>query len=76
MTKKTFELLGRIFAAEVDGRLPYQSKSKEYPKLEEDGLCEGVTRRFGPVIVQGWILTHLGRMAYCQACPDEEPEEG
>ena len=72
MRKAEINALGRVFAAEVDGCLPYQSKSKIYNKLHEDGLVQPMERQFpwGPmqVSVRGWQLTHAGRYLYCSQC--------
>lgn len=43
LTKYEFKLLGDIFATEISGNLPHQSRSKKYPELEKRGLvmrCE------------------------------------
>jgi hypothetical protein len=59
-------------------RLPYQSKSKQYEKLAEDGLVEPMVKRFGapPLVaeVRGWQLTLLGNMTYCMSCDDVDVE--
>ena len=77
LTKKDFSLLGKIFDAEVNGLLPYQSKSKEYARLEREGLVEAVSNvlpgRF-PVVIEGWYLTHAGRHAYCANCSKWEEQ--
>ncbi len=69
--------LEKVFAAEIDGRLPFQSKAKIYRELQEDGYLEEMTRVFGgrfSVTVQGFQLTELGRLTYCLTCSDaEEP---
>jgi hypothetical protein len=72
MTKATFNALERVFAAEIEGRLPYQSKAKIYQALCDDGLVAPMQRRFGSdrfaVTVTGWELTHAGRILYCLEC--------
>lgn len=76
MTKKDHNLLGNIFGAEVCGKLPYQSISKAYERLESEGLCEHVKvtlpGRF-PVILTGWQLTPEGHFAYCSNCKEVLP---
>ena len=79
LNKKDFGLLEKIFSAEINGQLPFHSKSKEYKRLESEGLVQfgTETARFGMlgvIKVSGWYLTHAGRHAYCKSCPDE-PEE-
>lgn len=74
MTKKHLKLLEKVFAAEIEGRLPYQSKAKGYKELEELDLVAWGTVTLGgggfPVTVSGWYLTHSGRYAYCESCKD------
>lgn len=77
MTKRDLQILERIFSAEIDGRLPFQSNSKNMQRLADEGYIEPMTRRlgidrFGAIDVSGWTLTHLGRMTYCNSCKDEE----
>lgn len=74
MTKKDLKLLENIFSREIEGTLPFQSKSKEYKRLENEGMVEFVSemRHFNdglpPLEISGWILTHKGRFAYCSNC--------
>lgn len=73
MTKADLKMLERIFEAEIYGRLPFQSKSKQMERLAEEGLVEPMTRafgkdRFGAIHVSGWALTHAGRFLYCESC--------
>ena len=75
MNKKELMALEKVFCAEIDCRLPFQSKSKIYEKLCDEGFLERCARTFGgrlPVIVQGYSLTHAGRFAYCSSCSEEE----
>lgn len=70
-TKRTLVALERIFAAEIEGRLPFQSKALLYLDLCEQGLVEPMEHTFGgrfPVSVKGWQLTHAGRITYCNSC--------
>ena len=80
ITKKDFLLLEKIFSDEINGQLPFQSKSKEYKRLESEGLVQYGTEvigkdRFGEIKVSGWYLTHAGRFAYCDACSEMDDEE-
>lgn len=72
MTKVELAALERVFSAEIDGRLPYQSKARIFDRLCADGLVYPMERRFGSgplsVAVTGWQLTHAGRIAYCSSC--------
>ena len=70
-TKATIQALERVWAAEIEGRLPYQSKARVYEKLRDEGLVETMQRHFGgrfAVTVTGWQLTHAGRLLYCSNC--------
>lgn len=60
--------LESVFAREIAGTLPHQSRSSVFTELENEGMVEKHKERFGgrfPVVVEGWVLTHRGRMAYC-----------
>jgi len=76
MTKKEFDLLDTIYAREIESALQgfppeFQTKSKIAKKLEADGFLVQtksiIAGRF-PVVVEGYTLTHLGRMSYCMEC--------
>jgi hypothetical protein len=75
MTRKELAALEKVFAAEIDDRLPFQSRAKVFQALCDSGHLEvghrtyGVGERF-PVTVSGYVLTHTGRIAYCQSCDD------
>jgi hypothetical protein len=71
--------LEKVFCREIDGFLPFQSRSKTAKRLAELGYLSEYTRtftpdRFGSVTISGYELTHLGRLAYCMSCPEEEEE--
>lgn len=72
VTAAELKVLERIFAAEINGRLPAQFKSKWLPGLQERGMVQPMERKIGggvfTVLVSGWALTHLGRMTYCATC--------
>ena len=75
---KVLAALEKVFAAEIEGRLPFQSKAKIFRDLENDGLVAPMERRFGgrfPVVVTGWQLTHAGRFMYCSSCTDDFPDD-
>ena len=70
---KTIKALEKVWAAEIENRLPFQSKAAIYKKLCDDGLVEPMERhfggdRFGAIIVKGYQLTHAGRLIYCSSC--------
>lgn len=74
-TKKTLRALEKVFAAEIVGHLPFQSKAKIFAELCDVGLLEPMQRRFGgrfPVTVSGYQLTHAGRITYCASCEGED----
>ena len=72
LTKRDFELLGRIFMAEIQNLLPAQiGGSKAVGSLQERGYIAPYEKtlpgRF-PVTVRGWALTDTGRFTYCLNC--------
>ena len=74
MTKKDLALLGRVFDAEVNNRLPAVINSKEMPRLEAEGLVSPMKKTYlgrFPVTVIGWELTHAGRFVFCASCDGE-----
>lgn len=81
LTKARFKALERIFAREIEGTLPFQSRAKIYDEMAADGLVEFGTfnlgkDRFGVIKVSGWSLTHAGRISYCMNCRDvPEPSD-
>lgn len=75
MKKSDLQLLERVFTAEIYGRLPFQSKSKQIHRLCDEGYVEPMTKTFPgrfAVTVKGYALTHAGRFAYCESCADVE----
>lgn len=72
MNKRTFEALGKVFAAEVEGRLPFQSRLNVYRELLHDGLVEWA-RAPG---VSGYSLTQRGHLLYCEACDGAAGDSG
>jgi hypothetical protein len=74
MTKAKLAALEKVFAAEIDNRLPFQSKAKIYQQLQDDGYLEPMERRFAGdrfgVVVTGYQLSHAGRLEYCLSCSD------
>lgn len=71
-TKHQLAALEKVFAAEIDGQLPFQSKAKIFQKLADEGLLAPMNRTFGTgwsaIKVTGWQLTHAGRLLYCSTC--------
>jgi hypothetical protein len=76
LNRRDFELLGRVFMAEIQNLLPAQiGKSKAVASLHERGYIEPYTRTLPgalPVTIKGWALTHAGRFTYCQNCTRAE----
>lgn len=70
-TKAELAALEKVFAAEIEDRLPFQSRAAIFSRLSDGGLVEPMERKFGgrfPVTVTGWQLTHAGRFLYCHSC--------
>lgn len=68
MKKCHHKALEKIFAAEIEGRLPLQSKAAVFKELEILGYAKNDSEKWGNVTVSGWYLTQLGRLAYCMEC--------
>lgn len=70
--KRIMNALEKVFAAEIENRLPFQSKARVFQDLAADGLLEPMERKFGAgwsaITVSGWQLTHAGRLLYCSSC--------
>lgn len=75
-SKKVISALGRVFAAEIEGRLLFQSKAGIYRDLMAAGLVEPIQRQFGTgalaVTVSGYALTVPGHYIYCSNCGDDD----
>lgn len=72
--KRHLKALERVFEAEINVR-PFQSKAHVYKELEADGCVEFKTYTLGgglPVQVEEIVLTHRGRIIYCQSCEGKE----
>ena len=69
--------LERVWAAEIEGRLPFQARASKMLKLlAEEKLIQPMRTefgrdRFGAIVVEGWQLTHAGRFLYCSTCTDD-----
>lgn len=85
MNKKELAVLEKAFDAEVRDALRgegfglIQTRSKLAVELVEKGMLQKKTVKLGgrfPVTVEGYELTHAGRIAYCETCKDEEEPTG
>lgn len=81
MNKKDLDLLERAFDCEVKAALhgtptPMQTRAiKRADALVEAGHLERATEMWRGVQIEGYELTHLGRMTYCAHCdPNDVPE--
>jgi hypothetical protein len=79
--KRNLELLGKVFAEEIAAAFRHGPPimqfrpSKALDSLVERGMLEPVETTLGgrfPVVVKGYVLTHRGRLAYCESCVEEE----
>jgi hypothetical protein len=69
LSTREIRALEKVFAAEIEGRLPFQSRAKVYQELVEAGYLSRDRRIFGgrfPIEAEGFALTHLGRFSYCE----------
>mgnify|MGYP001578005687 CR=1 FL=1 len=82
LTKKHIQALEKVFAAEIKGRLPFQSKARIYADLADAGYLEPDARTLSfsdglpSMTVSGYVLTHAGRYAYCIQCAVVDNAEG
>jgi hypothetical protein len=78
LDKRTLKHLERLFAAEVSGKL-CQLDKRTAQKLADRGLCSIETRseptELGMMTVTHHVLTHAGRIAYCEACSRVMPKD-
>lgn len=76
MTKTKFNALEKVFAAEIAGRM-HQSRAKVFSDLatsrDVDSVSQTLPGRF-PVKITGCMLTHRGRMTFCEECSRREKE--
>lgn len=78
MRKPVRVALQKVFAAEIDNRLPFQSRAKIYATLCTEGMLAPMEVVYGgrfPVIVQGYQLTQAGRIDYCETCRGEADQD-
>jgi hypothetical protein len=76
LAKSQLAMLEKVFEAEINGRLPFQTKAKTATELVESGHLEHGEEMIHGVRVEGYWLTELGRMIYCQSCADVEIPPG
>jgi hypothetical protein len=78
-TKAELAALERVFAAEINGLLPFQSKARIYRNLCDKGLLADMRRVTGrgpfAVTFSGYELTHAGRFLYCSSCDDGDGDD-
>lgn len=69
-SRKALAALEKVFAAEIEGRLPFQSRAAIYKTLCEKGLLAPMERTYSggrgqyTMRVAGYELTHAGRITY------------
>lgn len=75
ITRRELAALEKVFAAEIDGLLPFQAQAKVYSDLCSMGLLQPMLGTFRSVTISGYQLTHAGRYAYCSSPPDGNDAE-
>lgn len=78
MNKKQLAMLEKAFEVEIENALSQsslppimQTKSKVAAELVASGHLQEVEHMLGggfPVVIRGYMLTELGRLAYCVSC--------
>lgn len=77
MKSNEIKWLEKVWIAEIEDRLPFQSKAAIMKRMEADNLVCQMSVKMGgrfPVTVNGWQLTHLGRFFYCDWAT-QQPDE-
>lgn len=79
MDSKRLKLLEWAYAAEVNAALGgrplhmMQTKAALAETMVEEGYLAKCKVKVSGATVEGYELTHVGRMAYCMECEDELP---
>lgn len=74
LTKVRLRILEKIFQAEINGELPCQlgrHNPSEVAAMVEDGQIAPLNVTLPgrlPVVISGYVLTHRGRVLYCEDC--------
>ena len=78
MNKKKLSILEAVFRDEISSALDspvfpglYQANNKAVRELAADGYLQETTEKWRGITFKGYVLTHLGRMTYCETCTDE-----
>lgn len=74
LNKAELKILEEAFWAEVENRLPFQTKSKLASDLRDRGFLQDDKIVRGTLTVRGYCLTHAGRIVYCASCSDSEEQ--
>lgn len=78
MNAKRLNLLERAYDAEVNAALNgsglhiLQTKSALAKQMAEEGYLQEVKVTFSGVTVEGYELTHAGRMSFCMSCSENQ----
>ena len=71
MNKQQLDILEKAFVADIDmaagGIGIFQQHSKVAQQLENDGYLRKVKIKLGLVTIEGYRLTDLGHIFYCQS---------
>lgn len=79
MDSKRMKLLERAYEAEINAALGghqlhmMQTKAALAETMVEEGYLAKCKVTVSGATVEGYELTHAGRMAYCMECEDELP---
>lgn len=76
MNKKKYLLLEKAFSQEINASLNnwpihlIQTKSKVAEQMVEEGYLAKRTMFVSGATIEGYELTHFGRMTYCMSCDE------
>lgn len=75
---REMQMLEKVWMAEVENRLPFQTRAAMIKRLAAQGLVQPMETMVGKghpqVRVTGWQLTHAGRVLYCSTCDAPQPQ--
>ena len=81
MDSKRMKLLERAYEAEIfaaigsHGLHMVQTKAALAETMVEEGYLAKCKTTLHGATIEGYELTHVGRMAYCMTCEDELPND-
>lgn len=79
MTAAQARVLERIFAREINGQMWQGRMSKALKECIDEQFCEPCADVLGgrlPVLIEGYMLTHRGRIEFGEWCSEQMAKRG